>query len=306
MANVLPEGTQVLEWGGETLHGQLASWRDRRVRRIAQHTFDRRDGAQSEDMGRAAHVMECTLLFDGTDGLARLRRFLKLWDENPTRLLVHPIFGRMNATWVGVDSGTLTVDSGANVYTVAGQFVESNINADTVSGDSASIAGRAAAVDSQSLLVTAEVAATVAWSTAALRTTVATFTTAAGTFSTAAAASTASVDPSLSGLLSAATIAGSAAISAIRDTVDGAPEAAAAVTACEILQANLLDLGAACLARRPSLIEYTVGETAHLLAIAGQWYGGDAVNRMTEIRALNPNVRGLLVRAGTRLVFAAA
>jgi len=306
VANALVDGTQVLEWGGETLHGQLASWRDRRVRRIAQHTFDRRDGAQSEDMGRAAHVMECTLLFDGTDGLARLRRFLKLWDDKPTRLLVHPIFGRMNATWVGVESGTLTVDSGANVYTVAGQFVESNINADTVANDSQSIPGRAAAVDSQTLLVTAEVASTVAWSTAALRVTVATFTDAASTFSTAAAASTASVDSSLSGLLSSATIAGDAAIAAIRDTADDAPEAADAVIACEILQANLIDLGAACLARRPTLIEYTVGETAHLLAIAGLWYGGDAVDRMTEIRSLNPSVRGLLVRAGTRLVLAAA
>ena len=76
--------------------------------------------------------------------------------------------------------------------------------------------------------------------------------------------------------------------------------------ACELLMANILDLGAACLARRPTMIEYTVGDTAHLLAIAGQFYQGDAVDRMTEIRNLNPSVRGLIVTAGTRLLLAAA
>ncbi len=257
-------------------------------------------------MGRAAHVTECTLMFDGADGLVRLRRFLKLWDDNPTRLLVHPIYGRMNATWVGIESGTLTVDSGANVYTVSGQFVESNINADTVASDSATVPGRAAAVDSQSLLVTGEVAAAVTWSTAALRTTVATFTDAAGNFSVVASASTDSVDPSLPGLHSSAIAAGLDAVAAIRAATEGDPKGAGAVIACEILMANIIDLGAACLARRPTMIEYRVGETAHLLAIAGDFYKGDALARMTEIRSLNPSVLGLIVTAGTRLLLAAA
>lgn len=306
MSTVLVEGTQILEWGGLTLHGNLAGWRDRRVRRIAQHKFDRRDGAMSEDMGREAHVTDCDLRFEGSSGLVTLRRFLQLWDENPTRLFVHPIYGRMNATWVGVESGTLAVDQGANLYTVAGQFVESNINADVVADSGQSVTARAAAVDSQALLVTAEVGADVPFSTEALRTTVAAFTTAASAFSLAAAATTAAVDPALPGLLSASLGASSVAIAAIRDAADDAPEASAAVIACEILAAYLVDLGAACLARRPSIISLQVGETSHLLAIANRLYPGEAAARMTEIRSLNPALLGLIVPAGTTLQLAAA
>lgn len=306
MATALVEGTQILEWGGLNLHGQLAGWRDRRVRRIAQHKFDRRDGGQNEDMGREVHVTDCNLLFDGAEGLALLRRFLKLWDENPTRLFVHPIFGRMNATFLGVESGTLTVDSGANLYTVQGQFVENNVNADVLPDAGQSVTSRAAAVDSQALLVTAEVDTDVDFSTASLRTTVATFTTAASLFSTAAAATTASVDPSLSGLLTGALTASAAAIAAIRAAADDSPVASDAVIACEILTAYLVDLGAACLARRPSIIDFQVGETAHLLAIAGQIYAGNAISRLTEMRSLNPSLQGLIVPAGTTLQLAAA
>jgi hypothetical protein len=253
-------------------------------------------------MGRAAHVTECTLLFTE---LETLRQFLKLWDENPTRLLVHPYYGRMNATWVGIESGTLTVDQGANLYTVSGQFVESNINADAVTDGGQSVTARAAAVDSQALLVPAELDGA-EFDSAELDTTVTTYTTAASAFSVAAAATTASTDPALPGLLNAALTAGTATIAAIRAAADDGPEAADAVIACEILQAHLIDLGAACLARSPTLIEYRVGEAAHLLAIAGQVYAGDAVARMTEIRSLNPAVLGLIVPAGTVLTLAAA
>lgn len=306
MATALVDGTQIMEWGGLTLHGNVSGWKDRRVRRIAQHTFDRRDGAQSEDMGRSAHVTDCTLVFDNADGLSTLRKFLRLWDENPTRLLVHPIYGRMNATFIGIESGQLSVDQGANVYNVSGQFVESNINADTVADATQSVPGRAAAVDSQVLLVTANVAASVSFSTAALRTTVATFTNAASAFSVAATASADLADPALAGLLSASLSAGTAATLAIRAATNDGPEAADAVIACEILTANLLDLGAATQARRPSLIEYRVGETTHLLALAGQIYGSDAVSRITEIRTLNPSVIGVVVTAGQSLLLAAA
>lgn len=306
MATALVAGTQILEWGGLTLHGNLAGWRDRRVRRIAQHKFDRRDGAMSEDMGREAHVTDCSLQFEGAPGLSTLRQFLKLWDANPTRLFVHPIYGRMNATWVGIESGQLTVDSGANLYTVSGQFVESNINADVVADGGQSVTARAAAVDSQAQLVTAEVGSDVPFSTAELRATVAILTAAATAFSAAAAASTASVDPSLTGLLNSSLSASAVAIAAIREAADDAPEASSAVIACEILGAYLVDLGAACLARRPSIISYRVGETAHLLAIAKRIYPGEASARMTEIRSLNPALLGLIVPAGTTLQLAAA
>lgn len=306
MATALVEGTQILEWGGINLHGNLAGWRDRRVHRVAQHKFDRRDGAMSEDMGRDPHVTDCNLQFEGSAGLATLRQFLKLWDENPTRLFVHPIYGRMNATWIGVESGTLTVDQGANLYTVAGQFVESNINADVVVDGGQAVTARAAAVDSQAQLVTAEVGSDVPFSSEALRITVAVFTNAASAFSAAAAASTATVDPSLPGLLNASLTASAVAIAAIREAADDAPEASDAVIACEILSAYLLDLGAACLARRPSIIGYTVGETTHLLALAARMYPGAAAARMTEIRSLNPALLGLIVPAGTTLQLAAA
>lgn len=306
MATALVAGTQILEWGGLTLHGNLAGWRDRRVRRIAQHKFDRRDGAMSEDMGREAHVTDCSLQFEGASGLSTLRQFLKLWDENPTRLFVHPIYGRMNATWVGVEQGSLTVDQAANLYTVAGQFVESNLNADVVADGGQSVTARAAAVDSQAQLVTAEVGSDVPFSTAELRAAVAILTAAAAAFSAAASSSTATVDPSLPGLLSSSLSANALAIAAIREAADDEPEASSAVIACEILGAYLVDLGAACLARRPSIISYTVGETTHLLALAARLYPGAAAARVTEIRNLNPALLGLIVQAGTTLQLAAA
>jgi hypothetical protein len=307
MSTALPEGTRIAEWGGFKLHDYLSAWQDQNLGRIAQHQFDRRDGAQSEDMGAAARVTRVTLLFQDSTGFAACRKFVDLWRQNKTRLLVHPIWGRYNATFIGIESGSLTIDQGANLYTVQGQFVESNINASTVADDSTSVPSKSGAVDAQADAVNGAVADS-GFYTATTIATAAAYATAATTASAAtlAAASTGTPNASVSSLLNTAITAGNATIAAIRAELDDAPVCYSAVAACEVLAAQLMDLGAAYLAQQPPLVEYVTGEAVPLLTVANLWYPGDAVNRLAEIRANNPALIGSIVPSGFRLQLASA
>ncbi len=301
MSTALPTGTQIAEWGGFRLHDYLSNWQDQNLGRIAQHTFDRRDGGQNEDMGAAARVCRVTLIFEDTSGFKACRDFIDLWRANKTRLFVHPVWGRYNATFIGIESGSLAVDQGANRYTVQGQFVESNINADTVQDGAATVPGKAAAADAQIDTVTlaaADFSAAVA--------TVSLFTSAASTFNAAAlvAASTSTPNPSLPALLSASLTGATASIAAIRAAAGDDPTAYDAVAACEILAAMQLDLGAAYLAQQPPTVEYVPGEPTPLLAIANLWYPGDAINRLSQLAALNPALVGVIVPSGFRMLIA--
>lgn len=301
MENALPEGTQVFEFGGLILHDALTSWQDSRLRRVAVHEYDRRDGAQTEDMGRAPHLMRCTLVFAGADGLDKAQRFVRLVDENPTRLLVHPIYGRMNATCKGVDGAQFNIAQAVDQYTIPCEFIESNLDGKLVAAASQGVAAKTQAVTSQIDEVTdlaADFAAAVA--------TVALATGAASDFASAVyAAATGDPDPGLPSMQAAATRQIADAIAAIRDDADDAADAAPAVTALLVLSANCADLGSAYLALRPPLVDYVTQEAVHVLVIAGQWYGADAPRRVNEIIA-NNNLQGAIVPAGTRLKLATA
>ena len=304
MSTALPDGTRIADWGGFKLHDYLASWQDQNLGRVAQHTYDRRDGGENEDMGGASRVTKVTLLFEGSSGFDACRKFVALWQANKTRLLVHPLWGRYNATFLGIESGSLTVDQGANLYTVQGQFVESNINSATVADSAASVPTKAAAARAQmdavnvAALDYAGVVATVA--------AVSSYLTTAGLFvdQVTAAASTGTPDPSLPSRLDRSQSKATASIAALRVAAADGPHAYGAIAACEVLAALLLDLGAAYLAQQPPLVEYVTSEAVPLLTIANRWYPGDARNRVSQILGNNPTLRGLIVPCGYRLSLA--
>jgi prophage DNA circulation protein len=60
---------------------------------IARHEYPNRPGADLEDMGRQARVIELKAVFLGADGLARRDALLKKIEEGGTDALIHPVWG---------------------------------------------------------------------------------------------------------------------------------------------------------------------------------------------------------------------
>jgi len=296
--NALPEGTQAFEFGALQLHGVLLGWQDTRKRRVANHEFDRRDGGQTEDMGRAQHQLRVTLYFADSAGLDTARQFVRLIDENPTRLLIHPLYGRMTMTCMGIDGASLQVQVAVNCYTIPCDFIESNLDAQIVSQSNQGVPATSQAVNINAALVLAYLNQFSAIATE--------LNSAAGTsmaFASAAysAATNQEPNPGLPSLLDGAVNANQAAILALRATSGDSPEAADAVAAVQVLAASCLDLGAAYLAQRPPVIEYVTQEPVHVLVLASMLYPGTGTSRVDEILANNPQIIGGIAESGTRL-----
>lgn len=309
----LPSGTQIAEWGGFSLHEWLTSWSDQYLGRIARHTFDRRDGQQNEDMGSGGRVTRVQLVFDDEAGFDAVRRLLILWKENKTRLFVHPIWGRFNATFVGIESGELRVDQGANVYQVSGQFVESNINAATVSNDLSAAPSRAAKVVTQASTLTATLTALqrVRAVAAAVSQQVDVYTNIASQLATSISSSAVSgvTDSSVSSLLGSTLEAHQATMAAIAVSLGADPSAAMLMSDAEVLSAGVLDAASAYFAQRPAMVQFFVGQPMSLLTVASLFYSGDpsgAHSRVDEIKANNPWLVGPMVQPGKTLQLAAA
>lgn len=72
-------------------------------RRIAEHEFPYKDGAQLEDVGRRARPVSIETIFHGSDYLAELIAFLGVANEGATGTLIHPILGALEAKVVSVE-----------------------------------------------------------------------------------------------------------------------------------------------------------------------------------------------------------
>lgn len=155
--NILPEGTVQFEYKGITLHGWCTELSDDIQWRIASHEFDRRDGAVTENMGRAPWGMRATLVFVGGDAFTDAEAFMQALEINPSGLLVHPIYGKRQATCSGTQGARIQV-SEANTYTVPVMFQENNLDASLIGEQNQGTSAKAQDVDAQAAAVDAIVA----------------------------------------------------------------------------------------------------------------------------------------------------
>lgn len=319
IGNVLPSGTVELEFKGIRLHGYTTDLSDDIQWRVAVHEFDRRDGAQTENMGRAPWQCRITLVFVGTDAFLDAQALILALEINPSGLFVHPIYGSRQATCSGTQGAKLTANE-ANTYTLPVTFIENILDASVIGEQSQGVAAKAQAVTAQAAVVSQYVSSTQNPSipavnpllVAALIPGAASQVNALATAATAFAANattsaaTGAVDSSLLLSLNAMPTQTAVAIAALR-AASTMPEVTDAVMSCEVLLALCSAAGDALLAQRPPLGGWTVPGDMTLMAIAEQFYGGDAMARIGAIEADNPNILGLvLIPAGTSLKLAPA
>jgi len=146
--NILPAGTVELEFKGIRLHGYATDLSDDIQWRIAVHEYDRRDGAQTENMGRAPAQLRVTLVFVGADAFLDAQSFIQALEINPSGLLVHPIFGKRQATCSGASGARLAVNE-VNTYTLPVSFIENNLDASIIGEQSQGVAALSQSVDAQ-------------------------------------------------------------------------------------------------------------------------------------------------------------
>jgi prophage DNA circulation protein len=146
--NVLPKGTLEFEFKGIRLHGYATEIIDDIQWRIASHEFDRRDGGQAEPMGRAPAQHRVTLVFVDAPAFDDATAFLTALEIDPSGLLIHPIYGKKQATCSGTQGARLTVQE-VNVYVVPVTFIENNLDGSVVGEQSQGAAAKAQAVSDQ-------------------------------------------------------------------------------------------------------------------------------------------------------------
>ncbi len=158
---VLPPGTFAFQFAGMKLHGYTQDVTDDLRWRIAVHEFDHRDGQLNENMGRAGQGINVTLIWvtqtdpndptgTGTiDGLSDATDFIQaLKDDGPNGLLIHPLYGKMQATCNGATGARLQV-SEANAYTMPVSFAENNISVESLARATQGVGVQSQAVTSQ-------------------------------------------------------------------------------------------------------------------------------------------------------------
>lgn len=146
--NILPSGTYELEFKGIKLHGYATDVSDDIQWRIAGHEFDRRDGGQTEPMGRAPRRCQVTLVFVGADAFLDAQAFAQALEISQSGLFVHPIYGRWQATCTGIQGARISSGE-PNTYTMPVQFVENSLDASVVGEGSQGVSVKAAAVNAQ-------------------------------------------------------------------------------------------------------------------------------------------------------------
>lgn len=80
---------------------EVVSVRDIFDRRVVDHQVPFADGAELEDLGRRPRESVFSVVFYGDDYLTRLGDLLRVLDEGTAGPLVHPLFGRYTARYVG-------------------------------------------------------------------------------------------------------------------------------------------------------------------------------------------------------------
>lgn len=299
--NVIP-GAEFFKFKGLDLHANLVSANYTRKRRIAVHEYLKRDGGQTEDMGREPFRVQLAVTFVGPDFRAEATRLAASIDQNPNGQFVDPLFGEFPATCEGFDRALLEPDRTVNSITLPLSFVENNVDARLSASQSQGASTAAQAVTEQVESfdeIVAEFAAA-ATATAALSD-------AAAAYATAAldAFIETAIDPSLTTRLGEIAGLTEAAQAALVTAAGSEVFACDALVASEMVAAACASLQQAILDARPPMGRYTVPTLTHVVALAQYFYGNEGLARVDEILANNPDVADpSAIEAGTVLVMA--
>ncbi len=305
MKNLLT-GSHVASFKGIELHRYLTSFSDTRRPRIARHEFPKRDGAKNEYMGREPHRTQWQLTFTGPGWIDDFLRLARAIDEDPSGLLVHPIFGPMQATCEGFDRSQVDIAQALDTVQVPLSFAENQLDGALDGTNGQGVAAKQQAVTT----LLGELAdAAVNYIAATVLTALSTYNLAASAYaeaagdsaiSTAPASSPRSSDQKLDAVAQAAA-ALEAAILADPATTSQA-SAYPVLALIEEVYSACLELDEAILAARPPTVEYVIPATMHVAAIAAARYGANSAARIDDILALNDLADPGAIPAGTVLV----
>lgn len=295
-------------FGGIDLSLRATSWSDSRRQRLVVHEVLKRPGGRIENMERAPVRLKGALVFTGPSRVDNVRAFRALLDENPKRLLVHPLWGQVPAACFGWDAATVDyakAAKGAAIEIPGVEFIEDQFDAQQQDPETPSVNAGAQAVDAA---VQDLQAATTSYNVTT-QAKVATLVADVVAFSDAAvAAASGTQDSSLPTLL--ANVAGSTGnlleqILADPSVASDASRYEALATA-EMVNAAALDLADAVIAAQPPAIEVVMAGDTVLAVFCSSRYGAElALARAEQIRALNPGLNPSRILAGTRLTIPA-
>ena len=99
-------------------------------------------------MGRAAAQLRMTLMFVGQAGFEDAQAFIRGLEINPSGLLVHPIYGKRQATCSGAQGARLAA-SESNVYTMPVTFIENNLDKSIIGEQTQGVSAKAQAASTQ-------------------------------------------------------------------------------------------------------------------------------------------------------------
>src|SRR5258708_5069898 len=105
-----PSGNQV------DFSAYVVEWHDSRQNKIARHSYIKRDGGETEPMGRRQHEARIRLAFIGPKWMDTFLALQAVIDENPNGVLTHPVYGDMNAACEGHSDAHLNPENAPNLY----------------------------------------------------------------------------------------------------------------------------------------------------------------------------------------------
>lgn len=299
-------GFQGCSFKGIDLSKNLTEWKDTRQQSLAPHRYIKKDGAEVEVLGRKPHQVKLMLAYAGPSWRTDWLPLAASLDQDPSGLLVHPVYGQMPAVCEGYVEATMNVEYAANLYVVPLTFIENQLGAaiQSQSGGPRALQQRAEA-HGAALLKRAPQQGPVANNVGRYVTTALAYAQAAVDTTEQALSYGRLLEAQLAQVEANAADARSA-IRADPTTGDDA-ERYDLVALIELLYDDCVQLDSAVrTTRAPGLIVYEVPSTTHIAVLAVRFYGPDGLSRIDEILANNPGVipNPAAIEPGTLLMMA--
>jgi len=307
MAQSIVKGFQGCSFKGIDLSKNLTEWKDTRQQSLAPHRFIKMNGAEVELLGRKPHQVKATLAYAGPSWRTDWLPLAASLDQDPSGLLVHPVYGQMPAVCEGFLEATMNVEFAANLYIVPLTFIENQLGAAVQSKASAGAAAirQQAQAHGAALLQRAPAQGPV-------RANVLRFVTTALGYAQAAVNTTEealSYGRLLESQLAQVELGAVSVRDAIRaDSTTGSDATRFDLIALiEQLYDDCIQLEGAVLSAAAPVV-YVVPSTTHIAVLAVKFYGPDGLSRIDEILANNPGLipNPAAIAAGTMLTMAPA
>lgn len=127
LANLLI-GSHIASFKDIDLHKNIQTITDQRGPRLVVHNFPYRDGGKVETLGSKPNRTTWTLIFNGADWVDQIRRVEASIANDPSGILIHPIYGQMRVVCEGFPSSVVNVPEALNSVSVTLSFVEDVAN----------------------------------------------------------------------------------------------------------------------------------------------------------------------------------